>query len=52
MLTGGRRMSERDMTKVGAESKPPIAGSQLNNSKSVPALHHIGKWNISVINVA
>ncbi|XP_070491229.1 afadin isoform X3 [Chironomus tepperi] len=39
---GGRRMSERDMTKVGAEAKPPIAGSQLLNSKSVPALHHIG----------
>jgi len=36
-------MSERDMTKVGAEAKPPISGSQLLNSKSVPALHHIGK---------
>lgn len=44
MLTGGRRMSERDMTKVGAEAKPPIAGAQLLNSKSVPALHNIGKF--------
>lgn len=41
--TGGRRMSERDMTRVGAESKPPTAGPQLLNSKSVPTLHHIGK---------
>ncbi|XP_053670989.1 afadin [Anopheles nili] len=47
---GGRRMSERDMTRVGTSSgdisKPPIpspsAGQQLLNSKSVPALHHVG----------
>lgn len=47
---GGRRMSERDMTRVGTSSgdisKPPMpassAGQQLLNSKSVPALHHVG----------
>ncbi|XP_049285534.1 afadin isoform X5 [Anopheles funestus] len=47
---GGRRMSERDMTRVGTSSgdisKPPVpsssAGQQLLNSKSVPALHHVG----------
>uniref|UniRef100_A0A182U2U7 Uncharacterized protein n=1 Tax=Anopheles melas TaxID=34690 RepID=A0A182U2U7_9DIPT len=46
----GRRMSERDMTRVGTSSgdisKPPMpassAGQQLLNSKSVPALHHVG----------
>lgn len=43
LSTGGRRMSERDMTKIGAETKPPSAGPQLLNSKSVPTLHHIGK---------
>lgn len=37
-------MSERDMTRVGSEAKPSAtAGPQLLNSKSVPALHHIGK---------
>jgi hypothetical protein len=38
-------MSERDMTRVGAEGKPPIAGPgpQMLNSKSVPSLHHIGE---------
>lgn len=41
---GGRRMSERDMTRIGADTKPsPAARPQLLNSKSVPALHHIGK---------
>ncbi|CRK86937.1 CLUMA_CG000755, isoform E [Clunio marinus] len=40
---GGRRMSERDMTRVGADVKPsPAPGPQLLNSKSVPTLHHIG----------
>ncbi|XP_058061753.1 afadin [Anopheles bellator] len=48
---GGRRMSERDMTRIGTTSsgdisKPPVpspsAGQQLLNSKSVPALHHVG----------
>uniref|UniRef100_A0AAG5CQ04 Afadin n=1 Tax=Anopheles atroparvus TaxID=41427 RepID=A0AAG5CQ04_ANOAO len=48
---GGRRMSERDMTRVGTSSsgdisKPPVpspsTGQQLLNSKSVPALHHVG----------
>lgn len=39
-------MSERDMSRVGAEAKPgPSPGPQLmnNNSKSVPTLHNIGK---------
>lgn len=37
-------MSERDMTRVGNETKPsPAVGPQLLNSKSVPALHHIGE---------
>lgn len=41
---GGRRMSERDMTRVGNDAKPSAAaGPQLLNSKSVPALHHIGE---------
>uniref|UniRef100_A0A1L8E626 Putative actin filament-binding protein afadin n=1 Tax=Nyssomyia neivai TaxID=330878 RepID=A0A1L8E626_9DIPT len=43
---GTRRMSERDVSRVGAETtKPPLpspAGQQLLNSKSVPALHHVG----------
>ncbi|EDS29891.1 conserved hypothetical protein [Culex quinquefasciatus] len=44
----GRRMSERDMTRVGTSNdptKPPVpstSGQQLLNSKSVPALHHVG----------
>lgn len=43
-FAGGRRMSERDMTRVGNEAKPSAAaGPQLLNSKSVPALHHIGE---------
>lgn len=44
-LPGGRRMSERDMTRIGADQKMPLpnAGPQLLNSKSVPSLHHIGK---------
>ncbi|XP_052891294.1 afadin isoform X2 [Anopheles moucheti] len=52
---GGRRMSERDMTRVGTSSgdisKPPVpstsAGQQLLNSKSVPALHHVGSIGAS-----
>lgn len=47
MLLGGRRMSERDMTRIGTDMKPPMAGQLLNpllNSKSVPTLHHIGKY--------
>ncbi|XP_050067884.1 afadin isoform X4 [Anopheles maculipalpis] len=52
---GGRRMSERDMTRVGTSSgdisKPPVpasaAGQQLLNSKSVPALHHVGNIGAS-----
>uniref|UniRef100_A0A182MPI8 Afadin n=1 Tax=Anopheles culicifacies TaxID=139723 RepID=A0A182MPI8_9DIPT len=51
----GRRMSERDMTRVGTSSgdisKPPVpstaAGQQLLNSKSVPALHHVGNIGAS-----
>ncbi|XP_059614248.1 afadin isoform X4 [Phlebotomus argentipes] len=43
---GTRRMSERDVSRVGAETtKPPLpspGGQQLLNSKSVPALHHVG----------
>jgi hypothetical protein len=45
-IPGGRRMSERDMTRIGAESKPSTAGPQLLNSKSVPALHHIGELTV------
>ena len=44
MFAGGRRMSERDMTRIGTDPKGPNAGPQLLNSKSVPALHHIGKF--------
>lgn len=43
LFVGGRRMSERDMTRVGNDSKPNPSGPQLLNSKSVPTLHHIGK---------
>ncbi|XP_058467052.1 afadin isoform X4 [Malaya genurostris] len=49
---GGRRMSERDMTRIGTSdpSKPPLPcppGQQLLNSKSVPALHHVGNIGTS-----
>ena len=37
-------MSERDMTRIGTDPKGPNTGPQLLNSKSVPALHHIGKF--------
>lgn len=43
LFVGGRRMSERDMTRVGNDAKPNPSGPQLLNSKSVPTLHHIGK---------
>uniref|UniRef100_A0A182VX10 PDZ domain-containing protein n=1 Tax=Anopheles minimus TaxID=112268 RepID=A0A182VX10_9DIPT len=54
-MNSGRRMSERDMTRVGTSSgdisKPPVpstsAGQQLLNSKSVPALHHVGNIGAS-----
>ncbi|GAB0100153.1 afadin [Sergentomyia squamirostris] len=43
---GTRKMSERDVSRVGADTtKPPLpspGGQQLLNSKSVPALHHVG----------
>lgn len=45
-FAGGRRMSERDMTRIGNDAKPSTAGPQLLNSKSVPALHHIGEWKL------
>jgi hypothetical protein len=36
-------MSERDMSRIGNENKPPIPqAAPLPNSKSVPALHHVG----------
>lgn len=38
-------MSERDITRIGVDSKPPLpmhGQQQLPNSKSVPALHHVG----------
>lgn len=42
--SGNRRMSERDLTRMGADGKnaggPLIANNHLANSKSVPALHH------------
>lgn len=42
--SGNRRMSERDLTRMGADCKnsggPLIANNHLANSKSVPALHH------------
>ncbi|XP_037949925.1 afadin isoform X2 [Teleopsis dalmanni] len=52
---GNRRMSERDLTRMGADSKhigPLITNTtQLQNSKSVPALHHhSGSGTISVTN--
>lgn len=47
VVTGGRRMSERDMTRIGTDPKGPLnAGPQLLNSKSVPALHHIGEFKL------
>lgn len=51
---GGRRMSERDMTRIGTSdsSKPsilsPSGHPQLPNSKSVPALHHVGNIGSTV----
>nr|XP_029716115.1 afadin isoform X4 [Aedes albopictus] len=51
---GGRRMSERDMTRIGTSdpSKPPIPSPSgqppLPNSKSVPALHHGGNIGSTV----
>lgn len=45
-MPGNRRMSERDMSRLGVDAKPPLPmhGQQmLPNSKSVPAaLHHVG----------
>ncbi|XP_055378008.1 afadin isoform X4 [Condylostylus longicornis] len=42
---GNRRMSERDINRVG-DGKMPLGQQQMNqllpNSKSVPALHHVG----------
>jgi len=38
-------MSERDISRIGVDTKPPVQqapGQQLLNSKSVPALHHVG----------
>ena len=45
-IAGGRRMSERDMTRVGneAHSSGGPGPQLLNNSKSVPTLHHIGEF--------
>ncbi|XP_036347178.1 afadin-like [Rhagoletis pomonella] len=50
---GNRRMSERDLTRMGtADSKnfgPLIPNTHLSNSKSVPALHHhTGSGTISM----
>lgn len=45
MPPGNRRMSERDISRIGVDSKPPLpthGQQQLPNSKSVPALHHVG----------
>ncbi|XP_073823989.1 adherens junction formation factor afadin isoform X7 [Musca autumnalis] len=52
---GNRRMSERDLTRMGADGKnvggPHIANNHLANSKSVPALHHhMGSGTISMAN--
>lgn len=40
-------MSERDLNRIGADGKPPLAAhtQQLPNSKSVPALHHVGNMS-------
>lgn len=46
-------MSERDISRIGIDTKPPLpspsASSQqlMNNSKSVPALHHVGNIAMS-----
>lgn len=43
-------MSERDLNRLGADGKPPLAAhsqQQLPNSKSTPALHHVSNNNIS-----
>ncbi|XP_061389954.1 transcription factor mef2A-like [Musca vetustissima] len=53
--SGNRRMSERDLTRMGADGKnvggPLIANNHLANSKSVPALHHhMGSGTISMAN--
>ncbi|KAJ6640050.1 Afadin, partial [Pseudolycoriella hygida] len=43
-----RRVSERDMSRIGADMKPPLPmhAHQLPNSKSTPALHHVGNQNM------
>lgn len=45
-------MSERDINRLGTESKIPLSahGQQLPNSKSVPALHHVGNMSMLICN--
>lgn len=54
LFSGTRRMSERDLSRMGVDSKPPLpmhGKQQLPNSKSVPAaLHHVGNGAPSVSN--
>ncbi|XP_053964572.1 afadin isoform X1 [Anastrepha ludens] len=50
---GNRRMSERDLTRMGVQDSknvgPLITNNHLSNSKSVPALHHhTGSGTISM----
>ncbi|XP_037027430.1 afadin isoform X3 [Bradysia coprophila] len=46
---GNRRVSERDMSRIGADMKPPLPmhAHQLPNSKSTPALHHVGNQSMA-----
>lgn len=48
MCAGNRRVSERDMSRIGADMKPPLPmhAHQLPNSKSTPALHHVGNQSM------
>lgn len=50
-ILGTRRMSDRDLSRMGVDSKPPLpmhGQQQLPNSKSVPAaLHHVGASSVS-----
>ncbi|XP_037924933.1 afadin isoform X3 [Hermetia illucens] len=47
---GNRRMSERDLSRMGTDTKTQTSAApnqHLPNSKSVPALHHVGSLGMS-----
>lgn len=47
ILLGNRRTSERDFPRSDETSSNSIPNQQLLNSKSVPALHHVGSIGMS-----